>query len=178
MRIWVLSGSRIKRDAVLSVFGLSGAFLHFIDLPENPERASQPMYREGIETACSQRINEFLEKGEYIVDVEDWILSIENGIIPIGDDGIQWADICIAGIWRRGDVKYYRSRVEIPMERKYTDAYFAGFNKEFDTLGKYISYYEKEVSGRDIPHNNWMKEIEGIDRVEQIRDALSQIELK
>jgi hypothetical protein len=33
-------------------------------------------------------------------------------------------------------------------------------------------------TGRDIPHNIWMKEIAGIDRGEQIRDALSQIELK
>jgi hypothetical protein len=175
MKIWVLSGSRIKRDAVLSVFGLSGAFLHFIDLPENPERASQPIYREGIEKACSQRINEFLRLEEYTLDEDDCILSIENGIIPADSDEIHWVDVCIVGVWRRGWIKYYQSRVEVPLERKYTDAYFGGFNKEFDTLGKYISYYEKEVTGKEIPHNNWMRCIAGVDRVDQIRDALLQV---
>lgn len=179
-KIIVLSQNKIKKDAVLEVFSNNKYDVSFVEVPDNPNRPSQPLFITGTKDACNQRINEYLSKVcDY--DKESIIISIENGILMInGDcninlqcyDKYNWADFCTIGIYKYGyEREFVISPCIINIEKKYSEPYFKlyfGKDKEIDTLGKYIAKY----GGDNIAHNNWMKDVTGIDRVEQIKLGL------
>ena len=181
-KIIVLSQSKIKKDAILEVFSNIEYDISFVKIPDNPYRPSQPLFIDGTQDACNNRINEYLLKyGE--IDKDSVIISIENGILAIDTNDpynilspqhyeYNWADFCTIGIYKYGcERKFVISPCIVHIKKEYSEPYFKSYfgrNKEIDTLGKYIAKY----GGDNISHNNWMKDVAGIDRVLQIKLGL------
>jgi hypothetical protein len=61
-KIIVLSQSQIKKDAILKVFPSDEYDISFVEIPDNPNRQSQPLFITGTKDACNQRIDEYLLK--------------------------------------------------------------------------------------------------------------------
>jgi hypothetical protein len=174
----ILSKSKIKIEAIYDIFDDHFYNLEFIEVPDNIDRKTQPLFIEGTKTACNQRIDEYLKNNqkEYLDKKESFIISIENGILNMDEmtneykDSL-WGDFCIIGVLCDYNMrKYFLSPEIIAINKKYSSPYFKFYhdkNTEIDTLGKYISKIEQ-----DVPHNNWMKHIAGIDRIEQIKLGL------
>lgn len=195
----ILSESNIKIKAAKECFPSSKYELIFVGVPDNPERKQQPLFLEGTQEACSQRINEFYKVYREEIPYDDFmIISIENGILPINSSpsviqdynkiedykDIIWADFCMIGIVEhvadRKNKKFLISPEIIAIDKIYSEPYFIHhYNKdtELETLGKYISEYARPLYYVEerIAHNNWMKSIAGIDRVTQIKKGLKQI---
>lgn len=187
-KIIVLSQSAIKKKAINDVFG-DKYEIDFVDVPDNLDRESQPLFIDGTKEACNQRINEYFKKHNKL-DQNTLLISIENGIMPVDGDITQsakfcdryWCDFCLIGILEHAseathlmkEREFIISPEMILIDQKYSEIYFSDFykkNTSISTLGKYISH----VSGNVISHNNWMKDVSGIDRVDQIKRGLRHL---
>ena len=187
--IIVLSQSELKKNAVQNIFPHYEYDITFVNVPDNPNRESQPLFENGTKTACNQRISEFLATNPTILE-NTFILSIENGI-SIFDISVEeimlrkladcdWSDICFCGLLAPNGTKtFFLSPVIIEIDRKYSGPFFLyhyhNQHSDCDTLGKYIAKHGKTKTHPKIPHNNWMKIIAGIDRVEQIKFGLEKV---
>jgi hypothetical protein len=64
----------------------------------------------------------------------------------------------------------------ISVEKIYSHPYFKKYYKlGGETLGDYISKYYKYEKNEIVSHNNWMKSVCGIDRVNQIKLGLMKL---
>jgi hypothetical protein len=186
VKILLLSTSNIKKEAIKNVFFEEIYEISYIEVPDNPNRQSQPLFINGINIACEQRINEYLSRDNKKENA-NFIISIENGIFVKNYDenyiyeinnynDYEWSDICAICILdvNENKKKYFISPVIINIDKKYTIPYFESvYNKDknIDTLGKYIA----KMNNNNIPHNNWMKYITGIDRITQIKMGLERV---
>jgi hypothetical protein len=184
----LLSTSNIKTSIVKEVFSRDFE-LHFVKVPDNPGRPTQPLYISGTKEACATRFEEYFK--EYMIrDLPDdtVVISIENGILALDSETgqakkeLMWADFCMIGMTRydsRDKQRFFVSPEVIAIDQRFTREYFAGgdIHPDYETLGKLIVAHEKEISGRDIPDNNWMKDVAGIDRHDQIRKGLLEIRM-
>jgi hypothetical protein len=181
----LLSESDIKTSVVRRVFGRK-CILHFVKVPDNPERPTQPLFIEGTKEACSTRFDEYFSsyKRNDLPETTN-VISIENGILALDMEkegefkDLHWADFCVIGITSHQfpDIREFVISPEIiAIDTKYTKEYFEDgrTHSEFETLGKLIvSRYLKE-----IPDNNWMKYVANIDRKYQIHKGLCLVHLK
>lgn len=185
----LLSTSDIKTNIVKEVFG-SLFELHFVKVPDNPGRPTQPLYISGTKGACSTRFDEYFEKYKLATLPDDTIvISIENGILALDLDErkpwkeLMWADFCVIGSVTHGDPSkriFVISPEVIVIDQSYSREYFAGgkTHPKFDTLGKLIATRYNEVHKSKIPDNNWMKTVAQIDRIDQIRKGLIEVKTK
>ena len=163
--------------------------------PDNPERNTQPILIDGVIDAASKRIDEFYSLFQQTLSGYCLIISIENGIIPVDKDFdntkplwlFKWTDICIVSVARfynnklSGQREYHVSNNFINIDKSYSEPFFNLYynNKysEYNTIGKYIAKHAQHLYKLPILHNNWMKTVAGIDRVQQIKNALECISM-
>jgi hypothetical protein len=185
----LLSTSDIKTKIISEVFG-SLFELHFVKVPDNPGRPTQPLFIRGTVDACSTRFDEYFEKYKLDELPDDTIvISIENGILSLDLDELKpwnelmWADFCVIGSVTHGDPDkrtFVISPEVIAIDQSYSWEYFAKgeTHPEFDTLGKLIATRYNAKNGSSIPDNNWMKTVAQIDRIDQIRKGLIEVKAK
>jgi len=187
----LLSTSNIKTEIVEEIFG-SLFELHFVKVPDNTDRPTQPLFISGTLDACSTRFDEYFRKYK-LVDLpnDTMVISIENGILALDLEEqkpweeLMWADFCVIGSVTHGDPSkrtFVISPEVIAINQSYSREYFAKgkTHPKFDTLGKLIAtrYNESHRSDGAIPDNNWMKTVAQIDRIDQIRKGLIEVKSK
>lgn len=200
--IYILSSSLIKKQAVIRCFDYTKYNIQYVNLTQD-NLTQQPILIDGILSASDKRISDFYATQLPNADSPySIVISIENGLIPIDKEYIpqpkqnimqrplsfyKWADICIVSVARYynthlyGNIEYYISTIKVPIEKSYTEQYFSNFygiSNLFNTFGKFIANYAQHLYKTPILHNNWMKTLNGIDRVEQITDALQLVTLE
>jgi hypothetical protein len=190
--IIVLTKSAIKQEACRRVFSGRDFILHFQEIPDNPLRAPQPISLKGTKEAGTHRIRDYLENrdGKYLQYKDAIILSIESGIMSF-DDSIDpdeytkqsWADVCVLSYGKSLDnIKYVVCPWILGIDPEYTREYFKDGkihpDPKFDTLGKMIVEMYETKTGKKISHNNWMKDVVGIDRTDQIENGLRELHKK
>jgi non-canonical (house-cleaning) NTP pyrophosphatase len=177
----VLSQSLIKKKSIIESFHHNSYNYKFVEVPDNPERASQPLFIDGTKIACNQRMNEYIKKFGFAKNKNEYLVSIENGITTVDETENEckdclWTDFCIIGIANyKNKREFFISPEMVKIEKIYSKPYFEkcyNQSKEIDTLGKYIAFYHKENYDEDIPHNNWMKYVYNVDRLHQIKQGL------
>jgi hypothetical protein len=202
--LFILSQSEIKKCAVINVFPQDKYRTIFIKVPDNKDRKSQPINKCGTYLACNQRFSEFCKLESYtqykdiILSKDTYVISIESGVMNVcekeSDECDFWCDFCMIGLFSAQPEKsidltlidlpslnvnknYFVSPEIIMIDQKYSKPYFEYYyekNNDIDTLGKYISKVES-MKGMIVSHDNWMKDIVGIDRCKQIEIGLVQV---
>lgn len=163
--IMLLSNSEIKKTAIFSVYSDETKYnITCVEVPDNINREPQPIGIIGTQKACSERFDEFF-KLNYEIKNNTKIISIENGLAQLED---KWCDICIIGImdYETKNIIFNLSPLSIIINKEHTSDYFQNYYKKniaCDTFGKYIQLKF------GVPHNNWMKYISNIDRIDQIK---------
>lgn len=203
--IYILSSSLIKKQAVIRCFDYTKYNIQYVNLTQD-NLTQQPILIDGILSASDKRISDFYatlsDKLPNADSPYSIVISIENGLIPTDKDYIsqpkqnimqrplsfyKWDDICIVSVARYynthlyGNREYYISTIKVPIEKSYTEQYFSNFydiSNSFNTFGKFIAHYAQHLYKTPILHNNWMKTLYGIDRVEQITNALQLVTLE
>jgi non-canonical (house-cleaning) NTP pyrophosphatase len=185
----LLSESNVKKEAVekiIECFFEENAVLKTVGIPDSSDRPEQPIGKIGTISALNKRVEAFFEMKLYdkICDKSKitFVISVENGIYRNEATNL-WYDICYVylnvirlGVSKGGEV--FLSPTKIFINKKQMEGYQLFLKKLNEgkeiatemTFGEYITkFYKGETN---IPKNNWMKHLVGVDRVTQIFDGL------
>lgn len=173
-----LSESSVKKAAMIQINreNKDRYRLEFVSVPDTRGRPEQPVGENGIVGAAKQRIEDYLESpnGGKSKD-NDIIVAVENGIVDYGD---HWSDVCMVVVRFPGNrTRIAKSAITVPISLRDMRAYhdFLEENGVDITYGKFVAEHHEEYRWKKVQHDNWMKDVHGIDRVKQIALGLSQL---
>ena len=163
MKVLLASKSEIKIKAVKEILG------NDIDLEtiscDNLGLPSQPI--DSAEQCALIRLENIMMIPGY-----DVYIAIENGIYQLS-----FEDVCVIAVYRNEKITTAKS-IGVPLDSKSYERYLAASN-EVNRLGRDVTYGKflslSASKSNPISHDNWMKQIAGIDRHDQIISALKLI---
>lgn len=191
MDIVILSTSDIKTQAISliiekinsSTTTSNKCSLRCVAVPDNLYRVEQPIGKEETKLCALMRVDSFLN-GDVLkktLTYDSVLISVENGIV-LDEERQTWSDVCVIGCYLNSNEEYHSiiSSIKIPISIQHIMMYNEFFRTSKNvqiTFGKFITEHHpnfKNVNPK-IPHNNWMKVIAKIDRVDQISYGIEEI---